>query len=270
MWNRSVFAWIDFLLSTYKEYIFDGIPVSWFPRNFGSIPISLLLGDCDQLSPVSGLPLFSSKKGDPSKLDEIGRQTFRQYIEGNEDDGEKSYSFIMSSVIRTEDPTILDLLESFRNGNVTKEQADFIMSRRLEILPNDEYDLFEREALYVVPTWKDSELILKKYLLQFDSPIATVGCNKKPGHVNHIDRDITLPQNMPFVLVLRLCFFAIFLLKLDCSMAQLELLLILFTQTKMDQDLIIFLLTLLLTLNRLVYHWTSVMIFLTQSIFLFR
>ena len=61
----------------------------------------------------------------------------------------------MSSVIRTEDPTILDLLESFRNGNVTREQADFIMSRRLEILPNDECDLFEREALYVVPTWKD-------------------------------------------------------------------------------------------------------------------
>ena len=43
MWNRSVLAWIDFLLPTYKEFIFDDIPVSWFPRNFGSIPILFFL-----------------------------------------------------------------------------------------------------------------------------------------------------------------------------------------------------------------------------------
>ena len=62
MWNRSVFSRIEFILSTYKEYMVEEIPVSWFPRSFGSVPIMMLFGDCDQLSPVSGLPFFLNKE----------------------------------------------------------------------------------------------------------------------------------------------------------------------------------------------------------------
>ena len=107
MWNRSVFSWIEFIMSTYKDYMVEDVPVSWFPRSFGSVPIMMLFGDCDQLSPVSGLPLFSEQRGDPSKSDEIGRQNFQQYLNGNESDGETSYCFVIESVIRTDDPLSL-------------------------------------------------------------------------------------------------------------------------------------------------------------------
>ena len=42
--------------------------------------------------------------------------------------------FVIESVIRTDDPTILELLESYRNGNVTRELADFIMSTDVLII----------------------------------------------------------------------------------------------------------------------------------------
>ena len=68
------------------------------------------------------------------------------------------------------------------------------MSRFLEELPSEEREMFETDALYVVPTWKDAKPILKQYLLQLNVPIISIGCNKKSSHINHIDRDINLPQ----------------------------------------------------------------------------
>ena len=55
---------------------------------------------------------------------------------------------------------------------------NFIMSRRLKELPSEEREMLEEDALYIVPTWKDAEPILKKYLLQLSSPIVSIGWNK--------------------------------------------------------------------------------------------
>ena len=55
---------------------------------------------------------------------------------------------------------------------------NFIMSRRLKELPSEEREMFEEDALYVFPTWKDAKPILKKYLLQLSSPIVSIGWNK--------------------------------------------------------------------------------------------
>lgn len=81
----------------------------------------------------------------------------------------------MKHVLRQDDPPFLDLLSAMRNGTVTRDQADLLVDRCLDKLSTEEKDDFNKNALSLVPTWKQANLINHKYLLHtMTNPIAKI------------------------------------------------------------------------------------------------
>jgi hypothetical protein len=77
--------------------------------------------------------------------------------------GAVGISVFMDQTIRQTDPVFKGILQSFRDGMVTKTQADIILKRRQSLLPAQEYKYFCDSALYVMPTWARTILITIEY-----------------------------------------------------------------------------------------------------------
>jgi hypothetical protein len=120
-------------------------------RFAGDVPIIASYGDIHQLLDVGKTSLFYNTSGNIGSADAEGRVAF-PFLNPEHDSGTIGVSVIMDQSIRESDPLFKGIIESFRDGTVTKQQADVVMKRRLSQLPLEEYTDFCDNAFYVMPT----------------------------------------------------------------------------------------------------------------------
>jgi hypothetical protein len=102
----------------------------------------------------------------------------------------------MDQTIRQSDPVFKGIIQSFRDGTVTRQHTDVIMKRRLIQLPPDEHKYFCDNALYVMPTWASTIPVTSAYLKKNGKPVARSGIKYsfRAGHRNHAVKDSSLPK----------------------------------------------------------------------------
>jgi hypothetical protein len=102
----------------------------------------------------------------------------------------------MDQTIRQSDPIFKGIIQSFRDGTMTRKQADVIMKRRLSHLPPDEYTDFCDNALYVMPTWARTLPVTIAYLKKNGKHVARSDAKYsfRAGQRNHAIKDSSLPK----------------------------------------------------------------------------
>jgi hypothetical protein len=76
-----------------------------------------------------------------------------------------------------------------------RESNEYCLKRRLSSLPHGERELFEDEGLFIMPTWKRTLPITKKYLQKIGNPVARIDCSyEHPTRVNHAKSECNMPQ----------------------------------------------------------------------------
>ena len=151
-----------------------------YSRPHGGIPMQYFFGDTNQLPPVMKKPVQESTK--PGTADALGMVAFSEILDPPNTNVMESVIVSMKHVLRQDDPPFLDLLSAMRNGNVSRDQADILVGRCLYKLSPDEKEDFNKNALSLVPTWNQANLINHKYLLHTTTnPIAKI-----PGKLNSI------------------------------------------------------------------------------------
>jgi hypothetical protein len=81
---------------------------------------------------------------------------------------------IMDKVIRQPDPDFRNLLQKVRDGTLDDDAVDFLLRRHYSSFSKEERESFDKDALFLMPTWKRTKPITKKYLLQVGNYIAVV------------------------------------------------------------------------------------------------
>ncbi len=166
------------------------------PRPFGGLQLLTSLGDCHQLPPCAAKAHFD--KGPASKPNHLactaGMIQFDEFRNPTHPDC-KGATVVMDSVYRQDDDEFKTQLEKMRDGGMDDPAIDYFLLRAMSMLPPEERELFEKEGLYVVPTWKRTQKITYDYLLSLNQPIAKVqakyGAN--PRGTNHAKKEINLP-----------------------------------------------------------------------------
>eukprot|EP00957_Ditylum_brightwellii_P080253 6104439-Ditylum_brightwellii.AAC.1 len=101
----------------------------------------------------------------------------------------------MDEVVRQQDPEFLDVLNSMQNGAMKESHANFLLLRCLAQLSPEEKDKF-KDAIHMIPTWKQTVPITVQYLKQLNVPIAKAAVkllsNKVTGK-NHCIKDCLYP-----------------------------------------------------------------------------
>jgi hypothetical protein len=158
MIDRETFAW---LLHQLKEGCRglsqagmdinhgDVYPPELDVRFAGGVPIIASYLDIHQFPAVGEKCLFDNTPGNTGSADAEGRVAFQIFLYPEPDSGTIGVSVIMDQTIRQSHPIFKGIIQSFRDGTVTRQQADVIMKRRLSQLPPEEYSEFCDNALYV-------------------------------------------------------------------------------------------------------------------------
>jgi hypothetical protein len=103
--------------------------------------------------------------------------------------------FVLDEVVRQTDQVFLDFLTRLRNGALQAMDVDFILSRLLDNLPEEEQLTF-KDAIHVVPRWKMAAQVTFKYLNEgFVTPIAVMQSHKESlkSSGNCFSNSTTLP-----------------------------------------------------------------------------
>jgi hypothetical protein len=117
------------------------------------------------------------------------------------DSGTIGVSVIMDQPILQSDPIFKGIIQSFRDGTVTRgQQADVIMKPHLSQLPPAEYTDFCDNALYAIPTWWTRTIpVIIAYIKKNKKPVAwsDIKYTFRSGHRNrHAVKDSSLPNRM--------------------------------------------------------------------------
>jgi hypothetical protein len=80
----------------------------------------------------------------------------------------------MDKVMRQTDPNFRDVHQKARDGMMDDEAVDFLLRRHYSSLSTVEREAFKKDALFLMPTWKLTKQITKKYLLDVGNPIAVI------------------------------------------------------------------------------------------------
>eukprot|EP00957_Ditylum_brightwellii_P080561 6127929-Ditylum_brightwellii.AAC.1 len=88
----------------------------------------------------------------------------------------------MDEVLRQQDSEILDLLEAMRCGKMQECHVNFLLSRLLQDMPDDELHTFEK-VLHIMPTRIQAIPIIVEYLKLLSTLIARIleQCNSEKG-----------------------------------------------------------------------------------------
>jgi hypothetical protein len=68
-----------------------------------------------------------------------------------------------------------------REGDVDRKTAERLMARRMSALSPEERADFEANALYIIPTWKRTIPVTKRYLIGLGNPVARVDITSEFG-----------------------------------------------------------------------------------------
>ena len=195
MLPRHEFAWIENRCSTACRSPEARIAPEVSERSFGGIPIVAMFGDCHQLPPVCAKSHFDDSKpvGDANAADALGRQVFRNFL-NPPNDREVSIVIVMDKTLRQTDEHFKASIQQMRYGNVSRSSAELLVSRCSDTISDEERKFFEEEALYILPTWKETVPITIQYLKGLKPPIARIDAkfNVNRG-VNHCLKEINMP-----------------------------------------------------------------------------
>jgi hypothetical protein len=184
----QTFAWLLHRLTQgHRGLTQDGLENDYdhlFPpqlvlRFAGGVPLFSTYGDIHlyQLAKSVYLIMCLVNSGLPMQRD---ASPFDFCLHLETDSGTVGVSVIMDQTICQIDPIFKGIIHSFRDGTVTKTQADITLKRRLSHLPSQESNDFCDNALYVMPTWARTILITVAYLKKNLKPVAR--CDIKYSH----------------------------------------------------------------------------------------
>ena len=196
MKSRQQNAWAEGRCSTLRrsETATGKVDPRVARRTWGGIPVVNSLGDCHQLPPVAALPHYDESVSKSGGSDEMGRQVHMNFI-SMDTDAEYSLVTVMDEAIRQRCQHFKDIINEMRNTGMSRESATVLMNRHLENLPQEERDLFIREALYLMPTWKSTIPITKEYLKSLGTPVARIKARyQHSGRQNHAKKECSLPE----------------------------------------------------------------------------
>jgi hypothetical protein len=125
-----------------------------------------------------------------------GRLAFHDFLHPAPDSGVQSLVVAMSEVVRQSgEPKFENIIQRMRDGNLDRDDADFLMRRRLSALSPEERADFYNNALFIMPTWKQTIPITKRYLAQLGQPVARADIvyDSPMNGRNHAVDEINLP-----------------------------------------------------------------------------
>ena len=169
-----------------------------FERPWGGIPFIYSFGDCCQLPPVKMKSIFDNSNGRPDSSDNIGRIVFNDFISADHMDTSQSVIVKMDEVLRQDNEVFLKSLNNMRNGSIDDDDVDFLLSRCLDNLDEEERQLFQN-ALHLVPTWNMTDEIIFNYLDSFDTPIMKLYpkySTIRTNGLNHCISELSYPSKI--------------------------------------------------------------------------
>lgn len=171
------------------------IPSDVHKRPWGGIPFIYSFGDSFQLAPV-GMRAFYSQAREPKTGSwSLGMIAVADFRNPPKREVEECSVFVLDEVVRQTDQVFLDFLTRLRNGALQAMDVDFIVSRLLDNLPEEEQLTF-KDAIHVVPRWKMAAQVTFKYLNEgFVTPIAVMQSHKESlkSSGNCFSNSTTLP-----------------------------------------------------------------------------
>lgn len=146
-----------------------------YSRMWGGVHFIYSFGDSHQLPPVGMKPMYSSDKATPETSDYAGRVAWSEFFDPPDINETENTVVVMEDVVRqdrTQQP-FKEALAHMRDGNMSNDDVDLLLSRCLFKLPNDEKKQFEDGALHLVSTWQEAHKINFDYIANdFVTPIA--------------------------------------------------------------------------------------------------
>ena len=173
------------------------LPAEIYDRPFGGIPTISLFGDCQQLPAVAMKSLFD--RSAPTKMnssDACGRVAFHEYLHPVPGTGVQGVAVVMDEIIRQDgDANMRNFIGEMRTGTMGASSIDFALSRNLRTLPVGEREEFERSALCLMQTWRETVPITVKYLQQLQKPVARIDtqCGCPANRQNHAIEECNWP-----------------------------------------------------------------------------
>jgi hypothetical protein len=101
---------------------------------------------------------------------------------------------IMDKAVRQTDPDFRNLLQKVRDGTMDDDAVDFLLRRHYSSLLKKERESFDKDALFLMPTWKRTKPITKKYLLQVGNYIAVVKADESDLKYQNHSPDFSIPS----------------------------------------------------------------------------
>ena len=149
------------------------LPPEVHNRPFGGVPTTISLGDSHQLPPVMMKALHDQAPAKAGSSDQVGKVAFADFINPPDTSVANSTVVLMDHVFHQDDEHFLGFLDRVRQGDLTDDDVDFLLSKRLDrIRGTPEGDLFD-DALHLVPQWKQAHKLNFDYLKNsFNTPIA--------------------------------------------------------------------------------------------------
>lgn len=77
----------------------------------------------------------------------------------------EAIAVIIDKVIHQTDPYVWNLLQKVKDGTMDDSAVDFLLAGHYSSLSKEERESFNKDALFLLPTWKQTKPIPKKYLL---------------------------------------------------------------------------------------------------------
>eukprot|EP00957_Ditylum_brightwellii_P142865 10885782-Ditylum_brightwellii.AAC.1 len=101
----------------------------------------------------------------------------------------------MGEVVRQKDPELLDVLDAIQNIEMKESHVNFLLSYCLSNLSSEEKEKF-KDALHIMPTWKQTVPVTVQYLKQLNVPIDIIVAKlstKKVTGKNHCIKEWHYP-----------------------------------------------------------------------------
>jgi hypothetical protein len=161
------------------------------------VPLLHLLGDCHQLPPVGRKCHFndSPPTGEPQEADSLGKAAFQLFWNPPADPTQEiAVAVAMDETTRQTDPRHKKFIHELRQGSLSRESAELLMSRRLDQLPPAVQKEFKRHALHAMPAWKGTVPITKERLKSLNQPVARVDAQLSGSRSkDHAKEELNLP-----------------------------------------------------------------------------
>jgi hypothetical protein len=159
--GRKHFAREDHRCREGRKHIVSNTDHTW-----GGIPVQLAFRDVQQLPAVACKALYDSDPASKSaSACACGRLAMADYLDPPPGTNDEVIAIIMDKVIRQTDPDFRNLLQKVRDGTMDDEAVDFLLRQHYSSLSKEERESFNKDALFLMPTWKQTKPITKKCLL---------------------------------------------------------------------------------------------------------